>query len=161
MPPFPGTLSERAFTGGELTPSAWARVDIENYLRGLRTARNGLSSAGVGSSTGLAQCHGGSDRKWLKSCIRLIPFVFSNNVAYVLEFGNLLACASIEGWRAGGSGNAHGLELRDRLRCGEFGIKRGRELPIACRPTLTTSRPTRTGIHAIGDLSGPTPVCER
>ena len=83
-----GSLVQRAFSGGELTPAAWGRADIEKYAHGLKTARNVyvMKQGGVTNRPGteyittVKQSNAGK--------IRLIPFVFSQNVAFMLEFGN-------------------------------------------------------------------------
>ena len=81
-----GSLAQRAFAGGELTPAMWARIDQEKYQHGLKTARNGfiMRQGGFENRPGtnmIAPQLAGTNK------IRLIPFVFSNSVSYVLEFG--------------------------------------------------------------------------
>ena len=81
--PFPSM--QVAFTGGELSPSLSARVDIEKYSTGLRTLRNFtvLSSGGVSNRAGLRfVVHCKSDQE---TC-RLIPFTFNTSQTYVLAF---------------------------------------------------------------------------
>lgn len=78
---------QNSFTGGELTPAAWARADIQKYQFGLRKAKNGFVHA-----------HGGfSNRPGTEYILRtkhadkesrLIPFAFSTQQTYMLEFGD-------------------------------------------------------------------------
>ena len=77
-----------SFTGGELSPSLYGRVDLARYQTSLRTCRNFI-----------AQVYGGADNrpgtkyiadvKTHSEAVRLIPFAFSTTQTYVLEFGNL------------------------------------------------------------------------
>jgi len=77
-----------SFTGGELSPSLYGRVDLARYANSLRTCRNMIS-----------QIYGGADNrpgtkyvagvKTHSARVRLIPFAFSTTQTYVLEFGNL------------------------------------------------------------------------
>lgn len=76
-----------SFTGGELSPSLYGRVDLARYANSLRTCRNFIS-----------QIYGGADNrpgtkyvasvKTHSASVRLIPFAFSTTQTYVLEFGN-------------------------------------------------------------------------
>lgn len=81
------TLSQRSFSGGELTPSLYARTDIAKYITSLRTCRNYtiLKHGGARSRAGTKFVGevSDSDRK-----VNLIPFIVSNTETYVLEFGH-------------------------------------------------------------------------
>lgn len=80
-------FAQRSFTGGEISPSLYARVDQTKYATGLRTCRNFL----VMRHGGLANRPGSS---WVGEVIdstktvRLVPFVFNSDQTYVLEFAN-------------------------------------------------------------------------
>ena len=82
------TLAQRSFSGGEITPSLYARTDISKYVTSLRTCRNYyvLKHGGARSRTG-TQFLG--EVKDSSKAVRLIPFNFSLTDNYVLEFGDL------------------------------------------------------------------------
>ena len=87
MPP-EGSLVQRSFAGGELTPAAWGRADIPNYQHGLKTARNGyiMRQGGFTNRPGTAMV--ATVANSMAGKVRLIPFVFGVNVSFVLEFGD-------------------------------------------------------------------------
>jgi hypothetical protein len=83
-------IIERAFSGGELAPALYARVDHTKYQTGLRTARNliCMRHGGVTQRPGTmyvgTTLNGGNP-------VRLIPFIFNETglgQSYMLEFGN-------------------------------------------------------------------------
>jgi len=78
---------QTSFTGGELSPLLDGRVDIAAYKVGCRSLRNfQLLSFG-----GARRRRGTSFRAAAKNATkraRLVPFVFSQSQAYVLEFGD-------------------------------------------------------------------------
>lgn len=83
-------LIQPTFSGGELSPSLYARVDIERYGNSVKTAKNFL----VRPTGGLVNRPGFQYVGEVKSSanrVRLIPFEFSTVVAYVVELGNLYA----------------------------------------------------------------------
>lgn len=77
-----------SFTAGELSPALWARVDLSKYQSGLKTGKNIF-----------VHPHGGASNRAGLEFIRevkdsadkanLIPFEFSVEQSYVLEFGDL------------------------------------------------------------------------
>lgn len=81
------TYIQKSFSGGEISPSLYARTDISKYATGLRTCRNFF-----------IQKHGGArnrpgtqfvaEVKDSSKAVRLIPFVFNDDQTYVLEFGD-------------------------------------------------------------------------
>jgi len=76
------------FTAGELSPRLEGRVDISKYANGVQTLKNMLiyPHGGVtrrGGTKYIASNKTGSQK------VRLIPFQFSVEQAYVIEFGNL------------------------------------------------------------------------
>ncbi|MGV6475351.1 hypothetical protein [Azotobacter vinelandii] len=76
-----------SFSAGEIAPAAYARVDLARYYTSLRTCRNFvvLPEGGVQNRAGtrlVAEVKDSSART------RLIPFQFSTEQTYVLEFGN-------------------------------------------------------------------------
>lgn len=76
------------FTAGELSPKLYGRVDIARYQNGAKKVRDSLP-----------QIYGGVRRrpgslfvdevKTSAKATRLIPFVFNESTAYMLEFGDL------------------------------------------------------------------------
>ena len=80
------TLAQRSFAGGELTPSLYARTDIAKYITSLRTCRNYyiLKHGGAKSRSGTQFIGEVSDST---ASVKLIPFIFSNEQSYILEFG--------------------------------------------------------------------------
>ena len=78
-----------SFTSGELSPSLYARVDIQKYATGLKTCRNffihphGGASNRAGFKYVTAQ--GDEDKK-----SRVVPHIFSRDQAYILEVGENL-----------------------------------------------------------------------
>lgn len=76
-----------SFSSGELAPATYARVDLNRYYTGLRTCRNFMvmPEGGVRNRAGtrfIAETKSSSQRS------RLIPFQFSTEQTYVLEFGH-------------------------------------------------------------------------
>jgi hypothetical protein len=84
------TLTRNSFNGGELSPLLSSRIDQQRYTAGCRTLRNmtvyphGAAVRRPGMrhmGTGLPLQPAGS------AAVRLVPFVFSQEQAYVLELG--------------------------------------------------------------------------
>lgn len=79
-------LLQPTMTAGEVSPSLYGRVDIARYASGLRRCRNFIVRpyGGVENRTGLrfvADAQGALDH-------RVVPFVYSTQVAYVLILGD-------------------------------------------------------------------------
>lgn len=74
------------FTSGELSPRLHGRVDIEQYRNGAKEITNFLVMPAGGATK-----RPGATFVWITKVstgrVRLVPFVASNNAAYVLEFG--------------------------------------------------------------------------
>jgi hypothetical protein len=83
-------LLQPTFSGGELSPSLYARVDIERYGNSVKTAKNFLvrPTGGLVNRPGLQYI---GEVKDSTKRVRLIPFEFSVEVAYVIELGDLYA----------------------------------------------------------------------
>jgi len=84
----PITSIQNSLSGGELSPLVRGRTDLKSYFAGTTTCRNFYSSyeGGVSSRAGLAYvgtCKQAGDL----DPPRDIPFQFSLNQGYVLEFG--------------------------------------------------------------------------
>lgn len=80
-------LPQRSFAGGEITPELGARVDLVKYQTGLRKCRNYIvSKAGsVSNRPGNAFC---CETKYPTRAVRLIEWIYSQDVSYILEFGH-------------------------------------------------------------------------
>lgn len=76
-----------SFTGGEISPSLYSRVDLQKYASGLRTARNFIIHPAGGASNRPGTQFIATAKNAAKKC-RLVPFEFSLDQAYVLEFGD-------------------------------------------------------------------------
>jgi hypothetical protein len=79
---------QSAFTNGELTPALHARIDLDQYKRGLKTLRNCFTHphGGVSNRPGTTFV---VEVKDSTKVTRLIPFQFNTTDTYCLEFGDL------------------------------------------------------------------------
>lgn len=82
----PSELLQPSFTTGEISPALYARVDLQRFASALKTCRNFIVRpyGGVQNRPGLkfvAEVKDSSKR------VRLLPFQFSDEQTYVLEFG--------------------------------------------------------------------------
>lgn len=81
------SVVQRSLAGGELSPEHWARVDQAKYGNALRLMRNSWTKKSSGS-----QNRPGTSftSEVLNSAnkSRMIPFIFSNDQAYNIEFGS-------------------------------------------------------------------------
>lgn len=82
------TLNQRAFSGGEVTPSLYARVDLAKYLTGLRTCRNLVVMKHGGAQNRAGTGFTGEVKDSTRT-VRLLPFIFNADQTYALEFGHL------------------------------------------------------------------------
>lgn len=81
------TTLQTNFTAGEISPRIYGRPDISKYQNGAKRIENGMPTI-----------HGGIPRRggfhfvyptrYLGPACRLVPFVFSRDQAYMLEFGD-------------------------------------------------------------------------
>ena len=80
-------IIQPSFSAGEMAPATYARVDLNRYYTGLRTCRNFvvLPEGGVQNRSGTKYIAETKDRN---AQARLIPFQFSTEQTYILEFGN-------------------------------------------------------------------------
>lgn len=81
------TTFQTNFSAGELSPRLYARVDIAKYMNGAQKVENFIIQRFGG-----ARKRGGSQfineaKNAGSNLVRLIPFVFSVEQAYILEFG--------------------------------------------------------------------------
>ncbi|MDR3361874.1 MAG: hypothetical protein LBO64_03400 [Desulfovibrio sp.] len=102
-----GIVLQSDFTGGELAPALTARVDLSKYQQGCRVLENFF-----------VQSHGGAVKRQgfvlldaLPDEARLVPFVFNQDQAYCLVFGDgWLRVAVKGGFVAGNDGNVYQIE---------------------------------------------------
>lgn len=82
-------VPQTAFTSGEISPYLWGDVDLVKYHAGLSTCRNCFVSykGGIASRAGTAYV-GRSMQTGTPNPPRLVPFQFSVEQGYALEFGN-------------------------------------------------------------------------
>lgn len=78
---------QTSFSAGELAPSIYARTDLQKYHSGAATMRNFYVDYRSGASTRPGSKFVGQAFK-SSTAVRLIPYVFSTTVAYVIEFGD-------------------------------------------------------------------------
>jgi len=83
----PATVSQRSFSGGEITPSLYGRVGIEKYRTGLRTLRNFYVKK-HGGATNRSGTEFIGETHFSEKTSRLIPFIFNNDQTYIMEFGD-------------------------------------------------------------------------
>lgn len=78
-------LVQPSFTGGEISPSLYARTDLERYASSLRTCRNFIVSSfgGVYNRPGTRYIAATNANQK----VRLIPFQFNTTQTYVIELG--------------------------------------------------------------------------
>lgn len=81
------TVIQRSFSGGEIAPALYARVDISKYQTGLRTLRNFFVMRHGGATNRPGTKFVGEVNN-SSQVSRLIPFVFSQTVTYILEFAD-------------------------------------------------------------------------
>jgi hypothetical protein len=81
------TISQRSFTGGEITPSLYARTDFVKYQTSAKKIKNfiPLKYGGVSNRAGLEFL---AQAGVYDSAVRLIPFDIGLGISYVLEFGH-------------------------------------------------------------------------
>lgn len=75
-----------SFSGGEFAPSLYSRVDLQKYATGLKRAKNMIvhPHGGLSNRPGLRYI---SKAKYPDKKCRLVPFEFSLDQAYNIEFG--------------------------------------------------------------------------
>lgn len=81
-------IAQRSFSGGEITPSLYGRVDTTKYATGLRTCRNFtiMRHGGASNRPGFEFI---AEIKDSSKVVAIIPFIFNSDQTYVLEFGPL------------------------------------------------------------------------
>ncbi len=89
-------LRQTNFLAGELAPLYWGRTDLPVFSRGLRTLRNFFVTRQGSAVSRPGTRHLGYTKGSGGSLPRLVPFVYSDEEAYVLEFG----AEYVRFWRA-------------------------------------------------------------
>ena len=94
------TVLQTNFTAGEISPKLYGRVDVARYQNGAKQMRDTIP-----------QVYGGAKRrdgslfvnevKTSTKATRLIPFIYDENTAYMLEFGDLYMRVYKDGVRLG------------------------------------------------------------
>lgn len=82
------TTRQLSFTGGEVAPALYGRIDQIKYEQGLRTCRNHMIMR-HGGATNRPGTKFVVEVKDSTKKVKLIPFVFNDDQTYVLEFGEL------------------------------------------------------------------------
>lgn len=132
------------FAGGEFDPQAWGRIDIQKYATGLRECENFFvhKFGSISNRPGFLYL---GKAKLANTRCRLVPFVFSDDQAYSLEFG----VGYIRFWNSDGSqvvdSNNVAIEVittytEDQLRALRF-VQSADKIFISCygvRPKVLT-----------------------
>lgn len=83
-------ITQKSFTGGELSPSLYARNDLAKYANGLKTLKNGFVRA-EGCISNRAGLEFICEVKESSKKTRLIPFAFNTEQTYIIEMGDQYA----------------------------------------------------------------------
>ncbi|MCD7740187.1 MAG: hypothetical protein LUH11_02440 [Candidatus Gastranaerophilales bacterium] len=80
-------LTQDSFTRGELSPRLDARISLEQYSIGLKTAKNAVihQEGCISNRMGMEFC---GEVKYSTKTTRVIKFVFNQEQTYMLEFGD-------------------------------------------------------------------------
>src|SRR5687767_3858006 len=84
MPP----IRQSSFAGGQISPRLYGRSDLPKYATALRHCRNFLITP-TGAATNRPGTRFVREVKDSTLNVRLIPFIYSDEQSYVLEFGRL------------------------------------------------------------------------
>ena len=81
------SILQATLTGGELSPSLYARVDLARYMTSLKTCRNFIVQAygGIVRRPGFQFVSSAIDNT---DPVRILPFQFNTEQTYILEFGD-------------------------------------------------------------------------
>jgi hypothetical protein len=80
-------VSQRSFSGGEISPNLYARTDLEKYVTSLRTCRNFMIMRHGGASNRPGFYYVNETKDSTKQS-RLIPFIFNDDQTYAIEVGD-------------------------------------------------------------------------
>lgn len=151
---------QATFSRGQLTRELHARVDIDHFRQGLKLCRNWLVLRHGGLTRRPGTIYAGAARYSNKTCT-LLPFVFSESQAYVLEFGDLY----VRFWTNGGQVTSGGSPYTVTTPYAEADLgnlqiaQSGDAIYIACEGyaprKLTRSSETSWAISTITFEDGP------
>lgn len=80
-------FKQSSFAGGEISPDGWGRDDLAKYSVSAKTMRNFFPHPFGGASN--RQGTNFIAEAKVSTAVRAVPFKFSSEQAYILEFGNL------------------------------------------------------------------------
>lgn len=83
-------ITQKSFTGGELSPALYARCDLAKYANGLKVLKNGFVRA-EGCISNRAGLEFVCEVKDSSKKTRIIPFSFNTEQTYIIELGNKYA----------------------------------------------------------------------
>lgn len=83
-----GTIIQRRFPGGEISPALYSSCDTVKYATGLRTQRNFFTMKHGGAANRGGSSFTGEVKDSTKT-VRMIDFIFNESQTYALEFGDL------------------------------------------------------------------------
>jgi len=81
------TIQQTNFTAGEISPRLYGHTDIARYQNGARVIQNALPLIHGGVRRRYGTLYSAAAKNAAKACV-LIPYVFSRDQAYMLEFGD-------------------------------------------------------------------------
>lgn len=98
--------AKTSFNSGEVSPSIWARTDIDKNKSSLRTARNFIvhSQGGASNRCGWENIH---STKYANSLSISQEFIFNQTQAYTLEFGHYYVRFYTDGAQITNGGQAY------------------------------------------------------
>lgn len=82
------TINQTNFSSGEISPKVFGRVDVSRYANGAESLENCIVNIHGGAQRRPGTRYVASAKNASKKA-RLIPFIFSRDQAYILEFGDL------------------------------------------------------------------------
>lgn len=80
-------IMQKSFASGEIAPSLYSRTDLAKYASALKTCRNFVVMRHGGVQNRPGTQYVGEVKDSTKT-VRLIPFIYSQSVTYVLEMGD-------------------------------------------------------------------------
>ena len=80
-------VTQRSFTGGEISTPLYARNDLSKYQNGLKTLKNGFAQQ-EGAVSNRAGLEFVCETKNSAKKTRLIPFSFNTEQTYIIEAGH-------------------------------------------------------------------------
>ena len=80
-------VTQKSFTGGELSPALYSRNDLQKYASGAKMIKNGIihQEGAISNRAGLEFI---GETKYSSKKARLIPFAFNTEQTYIIEAGD-------------------------------------------------------------------------